>query len=158
MLIRELRPDETKVFLEVHHAAVRMIAASDYPSAVIESWAPLPITDAVVERVRRNPEGEIRLAAVLDGQVVGVGALIPQKYELRACYVSPAAQRIGVGLAIVKTIERIALSHELPHLELDSSITAEPFYLRLGYRITRRGQHILHSGTPMNCVMMRKDF
>lgn len=89
LTVRQLRPQETRTFLEVIRAAVRGTATADYPSDVIESWAPLPITDTEVREARVNREGEIRLVAVLNGKIAGVGAVILQSCELRACYVSP---------------------------------------------------------------------
>jgi putative acetyltransferase len=156
--VRPIRPEEARAFLEVHHAAVRGIAGRDYPPAVIEDWAPLPITDKVVERLLVNPDDEIRLVAEIDGAIVGIGAVVLARAELRACYVEPGAARKGVGSALVHAIERIARAHKLPFLELDSSVTAEPFYLALGYDVRARGEHVLGSGRFMACVRMRKDF
>jgi putative acetyltransferase len=157
LVVRELRPEETRTFLEVIRAAVRGTAAADYPPEVIEAWAPLPVTNAEVDEAQANPEDEIRVAAILDGKIAGVGAVIPQGRELRACYVSPDASRCGVGKSLVEEIERIARQHDVPFLDLDSSITAEPFYRKLGYAVVARGEHTLSSGARMAAVMMRKD-
>lgn len=73
----------------------------DYPLSVIDQWAPLPITDAMVERFLTNPDDEIRLIAELDGVTVGIGALVTAAYELRACYV-PDFARLGVGLRLFR--------------------------------------------------------
>jgi putative acetyltransferase len=54
--MRYMRTKDLRSFLQAHHDAVRGIAAKDYPPAVIEQWAPLPITEKHVERVRANPE------------------------------------------------------------------------------------------------------
>jgi putative acetyltransferase len=154
--VREMRPDDARAFLEVHHAAVRGLAAKDYNQAVIDDWAPLPVTDKAVERFLLNPDNEIRLVAEHDGEVVGIGALVIDKAELRACYVAPEASRKGVGSALVREIERIAEEHGVGALELDSSVTAEPFYLARGYEVRERGEHILRSGQAMACVKMVK--
>jgi putative acetyltransferase len=155
--VRQMRAEDARAFLEVHHAAVRGIAAPDYPLAVIEAWATLPVTDRTVAGFLANPDDEIRLVAEIDGEIVGVGAVVPSKAELRACYVAPGAARRGVGSALVREIERIAREHDLTFLELDSSVTAEPFYTALAYEVRERGEHILGSGQPMACVRMRKD-
>ena len=115
------------------------------------------ITDKAVAHALSNPDGEIRLGAILDGAVIGVGAVIPARRELRACYVRPEAARKGVGSAIVQAIEHVAHEHNAGFLELDSSLNAEPFYARMGYRVLERGTHILSSGCAMACVRMRKD-
>lgn len=71
-----MRDDDARSFLEVHHAAVRGIAAKDYPQAVIEDWAPLPITEKTVAGFLKNPDNEIRLVAETNGEIVGIGALV----------------------------------------------------------------------------------
>jgi putative acetyltransferase len=154
--VREMRPEEARAFLEVHHAAVRGLAADDYAPEVIDDWAPMPVTDRAIEQFLLNPDGERRLVAECDGRIVGVGALVIDKTELRACYVAPEASRQGVGSALVGAIERIAQVHGLPSLELDSSVTAEPFYRAHGYEVCWRSEHILRSGRAMACVKMVK--
>jgi len=55
--IREMRREDARVFLEIHQAAVRGIAARDYPAAVVEAWA-RPITDEVIERFLANRDAD----------------------------------------------------------------------------------------------------
>src|SRR5919204_1452883 len=112
VLIRAMRPEDARSFLEIHHAAVRGIAAKDYPPSVVEVWAQ-PITDEVIERFLANGDQEVRLVAEIDDQPVGIGAIVIGNSELRACYVSPIAARRGVGSALVAEIERIAREHHL---------------------------------------------
>jgi hypothetical protein len=73
--LRRLRPDETRTFLEVHHTAVRVTAATDYSSEVVEAWAPLPITEDAVQSVLASAAAEIRVAAVSREKIVGIGVL-----------------------------------------------------------------------------------
>jgi putative acetyltransferase len=151
-----LQPEEARQFLEIHRASIRGIAAKDYPFSVIATWAPLPITDETVERFLANPDEEVRLIADLDGEPAGIGAIVVGASELRACYVAPRAARHGIGSALVAEIERIARQHGLAHLQLKSSVTAEPFYAALGYRAEERVEHVLRSGVAMVAVKMRK--
>jgi putative acetyltransferase len=153
--VRPMSPGEARCFLEIHHAAIRGIAALDYPALVLEAWAP-PITDATIERFLRNRDDEVRLVADLDGEPAGIGAIVVNAAELRACYVVPTAVRKGVGSAIVAEIERIAREHSLDHLELESSLTAEPFYLALGYAVVERGELVIAPGVPMAAIKMQK--
>jgi putative acetyltransferase len=156
VVVRPMRDDEARSFLEIQRAAVRGLAANDYPHSVIEEWAPLPVTEKAIAFFRVNHDDEIRLVAELNGELVGIGALVLANSELRACYVVPAAARNGVGSALVTEIERIARQHGLMHLELLSSLTAEPFYRALGYEVEDRVQHFLNSGGRMAAVKMRK--
>ncbi len=153
--VRQMRPDEARRFLEIHHAAVRGIAAKDYSDSVVDAWA-RPITDQAIERFLANRDNEVRLIAEIDGEPMGIGAVVISRSELRACYVAPNAIRRGVGSAVVAEIERIARAHRLNHLHLESSLTAEPFYSALGYRTESRGELLLAPGVPMVAVTMRK--
>src|SRR4030095_5979848 len=96
-----------------------------------------------------NSDHEIRLIAEVDGVPVGIGALVPQKSELRACYVAPSAARKGVGTALVRAIERIALEHGIRRLHLVASVNSEPFYVAMGFKVVERGDHTLSSGQRM---------
>ena len=153
--VREMRPEDARRFLEIHHAAIRGIASKDYPASVVEAWA-RPINDQVIDRFVANSDREVRLVAEMDGEPVGIGVIVVSNAELRACYVAPTAARRGVGSALVAEIERIAHEHGLDHLQLESSITAEPFYSALGYHVESRGEHFLSPGVPMAAVRMRK--
>lgn len=150
-----MRPDDGRVFLEIHSRAIRGLAAQHYPDAVIAAWA-LPVVDENVKRLLSNPEGEIRLIAELDGEPVGLGSLVLADSELRACYVVPEASRLGVGSALVGEIERLAREHGVAEISLTASVNAEPFYLALGYEAVEHTEHRLRSGPRMAAVKMRK--
>jgi putative acetyltransferase len=115
------------------------------------------VIEATIELVRANPEREFRLIAETSARVVGVGVAVVEKSELRVCYVAPEAARAGIGSALVKEIERVARQQGAPLLQLDSSMTAEPFYRSLGYEVVERGAHVLGNGQRMACVKMRKE-
>ena len=153
--VRPTRQEEARAFLDIHTRSVLGLAASHYPPDVIAAWV-LPVTEENLRRFLENPDDEIRLLAELDGTLVGLGCLVLQHSELRACYVVPEVARRGVGTAIVREIERIAKQHGLEQLHLDASINAEPFYAALGYDVVGRGEHVWTSGERMEAVMMRK--
>jgi putative acetyltransferase len=152
--VRELRPDEDATFRQIHHASVHGLAADHYPKAILDKWS-APIREGEPAQPRR--EGQIRVVAELDGTPVGIGALFPDKSELDAVYVLPSDARKGVGTALVKEIERIAIERGVKRLHLDASLNAEPFYLAMGYEVVERGEHLLNSGQPMACVKVAKN-
>jgi putative acetyltransferase len=153
--IRGMRPDEGRIFLDIHGRAIRGLAAEHYSVRVLDAWAP-PVTDDNVERLLLNPDNEIRLLAELDGEPVGLGSLVVDNSELRACYVVPEAARRGVGSALVNEIECLAREHALAEIGLTSSINAEPFYRALGYTVVEPVEHRFRSGARMAAVKMRK--
>ena len=152
--IRELRHGEERLFLELHAQSIRGLAAGQYPPEVIDAWCVAP-TEASLASFIKNEDHELRLFAELGGRVVGLAALVLEHAELRACYVLPEAARQGVGTALVREMERRALEHHLDHLELLSSINAEPFYAALGYESEGCTEHNMR-GHPMAAVKMSK--
>jgi putative acetyltransferase len=152
-----MRAEEARTFLEIQRAAVRGLATEHYSRAIIEEWAEFPITEEALERFAENRDDEMRLIAEVDGKPVGIGALVVEHSELRACYVLPSAARQGVGAAIVREIERLGRERGLTHLQLHASLNAEAFYVALGYVTSKQTEHVLASGRRMASVEMRKD-
>jgi GNAT superfamily N-acetyltransferase len=66
-------------------------------------------------------------------QVMGVG-LLHRGGEVRLCYLAPGAQGRGLGKAIVRALEEKAGEWGLRRLHLESTVSARPFYERVGYR------------------------
>lgn len=156
MFVRLICPEDAKAVIEVHHAAVRCTAAKDYSVDILEQWAPLPITDGAIRKFIENPDNEVRFLAEIEGEVVGMAAIVPSSCELRACYVAPQAGGQGVGTALLHELEHAAQERGLPFLQMDSSLTAEAFYKARGYEVQGKGEHILRAGQRMACVHMRK--
>ncbi len=72
---------------------------------------------------------------VSGGEVLGFYRLVVTgpEGEVADCFVSPTAQRQGVGAALMQHLKDAALAKGVKRLELQSDPHAEPFYLALGY-------------------------
>ncbi|HEY7446523.1 MAG TPA: GNAT family N-acetyltransferase [Vicinamibacterales bacterium] len=154
--VRPLRADEERLYMEIVNSAILGLARSHYSPDAIAGWV-VPINEETLGNLARNEEHEIRLIAELDGEPVGIGALILERSELRACYVSPKAARRGCGSALVREIERLALENGLTRLELAGSLNAEPFYAAHGYHVRERSDVVLRNGYRMAAVWMEKN-
>ncbi len=159
--IRPARKGDGAAILTVHRRAIHEIACANYPKPVLDAWgAPIPEADLAQQgddfdgAVDRR---KVVLVAEINGSIVGFGEIIPAKCELLALYVSPDFKRHGVGKAILRELEQIAREMSVSYLEMDSSLTAEAFYLANGYSTMERGFHTLRNGETMACVKMRKD-
>ena len=89
---------------------------------------------------------------------MGIGCIVAQTKELRACYVAPSACRKGVGTALLRQIELAACEQGCTYYRGDFSLTAEPFYSSNGYQARGRAEHVLLGGQRMACIKMRKAF
>jgi putative acetyltransferase len=153
--VRPLRADEGRIYLEIVNSAIQGLACSHYSPEVLAQWT-VPINADTLRDLMLNTDGEIRLVAELDGTPAGVGALVVERSELRACYVHPSAARRGCGSALVRKIERLASEHGLSHLELAASLNAEAFYAAQGYAVRTRSDVRLRTGFVMQAVRMEK--
>ena len=154
--VRPLRAHEIRLYLDIHERSIRGLAANHYSPDDIEGWV-VPATDENVRRLALNPDRETRLVVELDGEPVGIGALVLEQSELRAVYVSPEGARRGCGSALVREIERIAGNHGLARLTLHASLNAERFYADLGYDVLERTEVVLPNDHRMAVVRMGKN-
>ena len=155
IVVRPLEDDELGLYLQIHERAIRGLAAGHYPPDIINGWC-LAATDGTLAELSRNSDNEVRLIAELDGEPVGMGALVVEKSELRACYVAPEGARRGCGSALVREIERLARARGVTRLDLAASLNAEAFYSAHGYTVTERSDVVLGNGLRMAAVWMTK--
>jgi putative acetyltransferase len=152
------QPEDAAVILEIHAAAVRQTAASDYSEAVINSWARLPITRDQIERVQQkwieNPELRV-IVARRNYDTVGFG-MVGKDSELQGLYVHPDFGRCGIGAEILAVLEQAAAALGLLYLRVNASTNAEAFYRKQGFEFIEYGIHRLASGQEMACVKMLK--
>lgn len=148
---------DAEAMLRAHQEAVRRTARAYYPPEVLDAWA-AKLTEDSYDRVRREitSEAMIVLVAEADSQVIGFGMVVPSDEELRAVYVHPAYGRRAIGSAILKRLEELAIQRGVERLNVDSSINAETFYARHGYRVVECSVHRFQSGQEMACVKMTK--
>jgi GNAT superfamily N-acetyltransferase len=101
-------------------------------------------TDEIIERVERSfsPSAVLQLigkrtvfVATAGSCVVGTASL--DGSVVRTVFVSPNAQAQGIGKLLMAEIERTARERNIPSLTVPSSVTAEAFYGRLGFRAVR---------------------
>src|SRR5258706_8288059 len=91
-------------------------------------------------------EDNFCIVAETNDQIVGVG-LLHRSGEVRLCYLAPGAQGQGLGKAILVALEEKAKEWGLRRLHLESTVSARPFYERVGYRpagATKPGFGISH--------------
>jgi len=152
--IRLATTGDALAIAEVRCNAIQNIAATYYDRTALEEWAG-PVEERVPKLLSNS--ADVRIVVERNDQIVGYGELVTNESLIGACYVSSEVGRRGVGKAIVAELERIAREKQLTHLQMESSMNAEQFYISCGYQSIERGKHTMRNGTVMGCVMMRKD-
>ncbi|HCJ1109646.1 TPA: GNAT family N-acetyltransferase [Legionella pneumophila] len=91
---------------------------------VIESFSPTKITSRMAQR-------QIFIA-IEQNQIIGTASL--EDNMVRSVFVLPSKQMKKIGLQLMNHLENIAKEQNIQHLTVPSSITAEAFYRKLGYK------------------------
>lgn len=143
--IRLAREGDAEAISRVIVAALRQTNARDYSPDII---------DRVAENF--SPAAVLRLlgsrtvfVAVEGATVVGTAGL--DGAVVRTVFVSPSAQKQGIGSQLMAELERAARANGIAVLSVPSSITAQGFYARLGFEVVEDNHH----GDERTVVMRR---
>ncbi|MHB9800091.1 GNAT family N-acetyltransferase [Pseudomonas sp. MT3] len=134
-VIRRARREDAVAISQVIVTAVRESNGQDYPTSVIESVVAHFTPECVAELLEKR----LVFVALLNAEIIGTAAL--DGNVVRSLYIAPQQQHKGVGQMLMARIEETALEHNLDALLVPSSLTAEAFYIRLGYRVVREQFH-----------------
>ncbi|WP_338477857.1 GNAT family acetyltransferase [Pseudomonas trivialis] len=116
-------------------AALHSSNARDYPADVIARVAGNFSPEAVLTLLERR----VVLVATQDQTIVATAAL--DGNVVRSVFVNPALQGQGIGRLLMIEIELRAREAGVTVLSVPSSLTAEPFYTRLGFHTVRNVYH-----------------
>lgn len=130
-MIRLATKDDATAISGIVIAALRESNAQDYPTEVIaqveKSFTPEAVEVLLNKRTVfvASMQDDLIATASLDGDVV------------RTVFVEPKYQGCGVGRKLMETIHTQALNADMLTLLVPSSLTAEGFYVSMGYRKIR---------------------
>ncbi|MPR03175.1 GNAT family acetyltransferase [Pseudomonas sp. MAFF 212408] len=133
--IRLAQATDADEISQVILAALHSSNARDYPADVIARVASNFTADAVLALLERR----VVLVAVQDQVIVATAAL--DGNVVRSVFVNPALQGQGIGRLLMLDIEVRAREAGVTVLNVPSSLTAEPFYTKLGFHTVRDVYH-----------------
>jgi GNAT superfamily N-acetyltransferase len=133
--VRPAQEDDADQISAVILRALRETNAKDYTAEIIEkverSFSPGAVLQLIGERTV--------FVATIGDRVVGTASL--DGSVVRTVFVAPDVQARGIGKLLMAEIERTGRERSLPSLSVPSSITAEPFYARLGFKAVCDSYH-----------------
>lgn len=135
---------------------ITTVNAADYDEAQLAAWRAgahdregwlrrLREQDFWVAESDHSPGG---------GQLIGFGSLTAAGY-LDLLYVHRDFLRRGAARRLLGTLERRAAARQLPELTADVSLTARPFFERLGFELVRE-QRVWVRGVAFTNFKMKK--
>ncbi|MDX8513733.1 GNAT family N-acetyltransferase [Mesorhizobium captivum] len=135
LTVRRASDDEADAVSRVIVAALRETNARDYAPDIIarveRSFSP----SAMRQFFRKRQV----FVAIVGNQVVGTASL--DGATVRSVFVDPEFQSRGIGRRLMAEVGEAAWADGVKILTVPSSMTAEPFYSKLGFRAVRDSFH-----------------
>ncbi|MHC8299291.1 GNAT family N-acetyltransferase [Pseudomonas sp. ZS1P83] len=144
--IRLATPDDAAAISQVIIQSLRKSNALDYPPEVISQVE----KSFSAEAIRALLKQRLVFVATIDKRVVATASL--DQDVVRSVFVEPSHQGGGLGRQLMAMLQSVAQDAKIEVLRVPSSLTAEAFYFKLGYRKVRDEFH----GAERTIIMERR--
>jgi GNAT superfamily N-acetyltransferase len=135
----------------LYYDTVHQVNSRDYGPEQIRAWAPRIYPEAWW---RQRFRGYEVLVADEDGLVAGFAELTADGH-LDCFYVHHGRQRLGIGRTLLERVIARGRALGARRLRADVSITAHPFFRRMGFRTLRRQTKIYRNRAFRQFLMER---
>lgn len=147
IILRQYTHSDVEGILCVFKTSIEKLCARDYSPSQISAWTKCADKEAWnAQFLSRHTT-----VAVADGVVVGF-CDTERNGHIDRLYVSPDYAGKGIGKALVKDAETAV---EKKTVSVEASITAKPFFEKLGYTLAERQTVIRHGESLTNYRMSR---
>ena len=154
MHIRPYAAGEELSLLAVFQSSVRGLASRDYTPAQIDAWAPAVIggDDRMrwIARIRANRPW----VAEVDRRLAGFADLQPTGY-IDQFFVAAEFSGKGIGAALMRHLHATARSQGIVELFSHVSLTAQPFFEHVGFRVESEQDPVVRGVALRNAVMRK---
>ncbi len=135
MEIRRFRPEDAPQVSALIARTLRTNNSKDYPVEYIEKT----VQSLQPEDILKRAAWTHFYVACEDDAIVGCGAIGPywdkvDESSLFTVFVLPEYQDRGIGTHVIQTLEQDEFFLRAKRVEIPASITAVPFYVKMGYR------------------------
>ncbi len=152
MEIRRAQVGDVEAVVRIHGDAIRDVCARDYPPEVIAAWLAGRSDDRYVSQIRAHS-----FWVGIEQECVAFGCVRVEAAKLESLFVAPLALGRGYAANLLSHLEGVALQAGIELLQVDSSLTAQPFYTRHGYNMCAGSATlVLESGIAVAGVPMSK--
>ena len=137
----------------MHTTAILELCNSSYGEETVKRWAGRQTSQQYIPFIKA---GEITVAVLPDGDVVGFGSSSSSEGEVKGLFVSPQWTGKGIGSALVRCLEEKARVDGCETMRLNSSLNAEGFYEKMGYSVVDPSNKHVCCEQTLKCVLMKK--
>lgn len=151
MYIRKLLDDEYEEVIKLIYETVHHVCKNDYTEKELFAWAPENF-DRI--KFQKALDSCYNIVMVHKNNIVGFLSMEQDGY-LNRLYTHKDHTGKGIAAALLEDAEKWAKGNGITELRLDSSKTAEGFYVRMGF--SEKGVSVLtHNGVVFKNKTMHK--
>lgn len=150
--IRVAQKSDTTELMNLFQNTILTINRRDYSQAEVEDWASCGVNSLKWEGMIETHYFIVALNR--QSQIVGFSSITPQGY-LHSMFVHKDFQNRGVATLLLEEIERYAAEHQIVRITSEVSITARPFFEKLGYQVEVEQKRKANQLTMTNLVMAK---
>ena len=134
MIIRRFLREDSKEVSDLIVKTLREVNIKDYSKEYIEN----EVQRLQPNRILKRAEWTHLYVVCDENKIVGCGAIGPywdkvDESSLFTIFVLPDYQGRGIGRKIIETLEKDEYFIRAKRIEIPASITATPFYIKMGY-------------------------
>ena len=152
MILRPYAKEDLPQILALFRETVHAVNAADYTPRQLEAWAP---SELDVKKWEASLAAHYALLAWEKEKLLGFGDIDESGY-LGRLYVAADSLRRGIGRALSEAVEEYARAKGVRRLSVYASITAKPFFEKMGYRALR-SQEAERRGVLLTNFYMEKN-
>lgn len=152
IFVRRYQSKDLESILQLFYDTVHQINQKDYSPQQLQAWAP---KNHDKERWETLLQKNYVVIVEINQEIVGFGDLNSECY-LEHLFVHKDFQRQKIASTIVEIIEQRAIRLDMETIYTESSITARPFFEKMGYEVLVE-QNKLHNGQRFINYVMKKN-
>lgn len=149
--IRQFKSSDTNQIAQLFHDTIRSVNQKDYSDEQLKAWAP---DDIHFHDWEEKCLSKLTLVADSDGLIAGF-VQFENDGHIDCFYCHKDFQGKGVGRLLFEAVEKKARKQKLTKLFVEASITAKPFFEKMGFSIVKR-QKVLTKGIKLTNYQMEK--
>lgn len=150
--IRLFEAQDVEQIARLFHETIREVNIRDYSDNQVRAWAP---DDIHFRNWLEVCSDRFTFVADDEGVIAGFGELEPNGH-IDCFYCHKTYQRCGVGKQIYQAIEAQAIELSMSRLFTEASITAKPFFQRMGFSVIKAQEVTRRSETFINYAMEKR--
>lgn len=154
MIIRKAKIEDSVAMSRLVKKTIVEINSPYYTKRQILAWKTMVCANGYKKRIKIG--NRYFLVAESNDKVVGVGVFNQEKKMISGMYVAHNLVGRGIGRKIIVALEKKAKKLDIKKITLNSSLSADGFYKRLGYRRIRKNS-TKFNGVEIPSVLMVKN-